>query len=118
MKQLDGHLKKFLSKKRKLSKPEYYILATNVALSGVAESGGRDRTMKVLEDYSPKLRLKRHAIYFPMPNRFGSASLQNAPRKPNDTKLKALKRNRKVEMRNRVSYPKTQSIWSRDTAAT
>ncbi len=63
LKQLDGDLKKFLSKKRKLPKPEYYILATNVALSGVADSGGRDRATKVLGNYSAKLGLKSHAIW-------------------------------------------------------
>jgi len=63
LKQLDGDLKKFVSKKRKLPKPQYYILATNVALSGVAASGGRDRVTRALEEYSGKLGLKSYAIW-------------------------------------------------------
>lgn len=61
--QLDVDLKKFLSKKRKLPKPDYYVLVTNVALSGVAESGGRDRITKKLEEYAKKIQLKGHAIW-------------------------------------------------------
>src|SRR5688572_24588808 len=38
-------LSKFTVKKKGLVKPEYYLLATNVALSGVSKVGGRDRVM-------------------------------------------------------------------------
>src|SRR5882724_10812973 len=61
--QLTSDLKKFLDPERNLPRPEYYIFATNVALTGVAESGGRDRITKVLEEYRPKLGLKGFACW-------------------------------------------------------
>src|SRR5262245_19486423 len=63
LKQLEGDLKKFLSIKRKLPKPEYYLFVTNVPLSGVADSGGRDRASDLLQDYSAKLHLKDFGIW-------------------------------------------------------
>jgi hypothetical protein len=63
IKQLEVDLKKFLVKKRKLLKPEYYLFVTNVPLSGVAETGGRDRVDAMLQDYSSKLHLKDHAVW-------------------------------------------------------
>lgn len=61
--QLTTDLKKFLKVKRKLPKPEYYIFVTNIVLTGVADVGGRDRMMKVLEEYKPKLGLKGSAAW-------------------------------------------------------
>jgi hypothetical protein len=61
--QLTLDLKKFLGGKRNLPMPEYYIFATNIALTGVAESGGRDRVTKVLEEYRPMLGLKGCACW-------------------------------------------------------
>jgi hypothetical protein len=61
--QLTSDLKKFLDSERHLSKPDYYIFATNVALTGVAKSGGRDRVTKVLEEYRPQLGLKGYAFW-------------------------------------------------------
>lgn len=53
-KQLKGELEKFKDKKRNLKRPDYYLLATNVALSG-ADSGGRQGGMAkinaILEDW-------------------------------------------------------------------
>jgi len=40
VKQLDSDLKKFLNKRRKLQKPQYYIFVTNVRLSSVPKTGG------------------------------------------------------------------------------
>jgi len=61
--QLASDIKKYFSRKRRLPKPEYYILVTNVALSGVARRGGRDRVAQALEGYKKKLGLKGHAIW-------------------------------------------------------
>ena len=63
IKQLRADLNKFLKPERNMPKPEYYIFATNIALTGVAESGGRDRITKVLEEYTPKLGLKGSAAW-------------------------------------------------------
>src|SRR5262245_2421854 len=63
LKQLEGDLKKFLVKRRKLPKPEYYLFVTNVPLSGVAETGGRDRASALLREYSAKLHLKDFSIW-------------------------------------------------------
>ena len=63
LRQLEGDLKKFLTKKRGLPKPEYYLFVTNVPLSGVAEAGGRDRASAMLQEYSSKLRLKNYAVW-------------------------------------------------------
>lgn len=61
--QLKTDLKKYLDPKRKLRKPEYYILATNVVLSGVAGTGGRDRCTFTFKSYKSKLRLKGYSVW-------------------------------------------------------
>jgi hypothetical protein len=63
LKQLDGDLKKFLNKRRKLPKPDYYLFVTNVALSAAAETGGRDRVSAVLDGYQTKLRLRDYDVW-------------------------------------------------------
>lgn len=63
LKQLEGDLKKFASKRRKLPKPDYFLFVTNVRLSGVAEAGGRDRASNMLQEYSRKLSLKGYSIW-------------------------------------------------------
>jgi hypothetical protein len=63
IKQLESDLKKFLNKRRKLQKPQYYIFVTNVRLSSVPKTGGRDQVAEVLKAYSPKLSLKDYGIW-------------------------------------------------------
>ena len=61
--QLESDLKKFTNRKRKLQKPDYYLFATNVALTAAAGSGGRDRTEALLEKYKAKLGLRAFGVW-------------------------------------------------------
>lgn len=63
MKQIKEDLDKFLDPKRKLRKPEYYLATTNIHLTGTAETGSRDKTMDLLEDYKKKLNLKGYDVW-------------------------------------------------------
>jgi hypothetical protein len=63
VKQLESDLKKYLNRRRKLTKPQYYIFVTNLRLSAVPEVGGRAQVTELLENYSPKLGLKDFAIW-------------------------------------------------------
>lgn len=63
MQQLEKDLKKFLDKKRNLPKPEYYLFATNVELTGVAKTGGRDRINSLLSKYASQLKLKGYGVW-------------------------------------------------------
>lgn len=63
LKQLENDLKKFVNRKRKLSKPEYYLFVTNVALTGVVKKGSRDRATALFKEYTPKLRLKDYGVW-------------------------------------------------------
>ena len=63
IKQLKDELKKFLDPNRNLRKPDYYILATNIRLTAVAESGSKDKVLRILEDYAPKLGLKSYDVW-------------------------------------------------------
>jgi hypothetical protein len=65
-KQLYGELEKFEDKKRNLKRPDYYLLATNVALSG-ADSAGRQGGMSkinaILENWQKKIGLRDFHIW-------------------------------------------------------
>ena len=63
LRHLEADLKKFLSKKKKLAKPEFYLFVTNAALTGVADKGGRDVLEAKLSEYGTKLQLKGHGIW-------------------------------------------------------
>jgi hypothetical protein len=63
LQQLSGELPKFLDNKRRLKKPEYYIIATNVALSAVAGKGTKDKVYKLLEDYQKKIGYKGFDVW-------------------------------------------------------
>ncbi|WP_242360517.1 NACHT domain-containing NTPase [Anaeromyxobacter sp. SG17] len=56
--ELSGELKKFRERGRRLRRPEYYILATNVVLTPTHESGGKDRVMKCLADACADLGIR------------------------------------------------------------
>nr|VFK51124.1 MAG: hypothetical protein BECKTUN1418E_GA0071001_10053 [Candidatus Kentron sp. TUN]VFK55827.1 MAG: hypothetical protein BECKTUN1418F_GA0071002_10753 [Candidatus Kentron sp. TUN] len=56
-------LEKFTDTERGLRKPEYYLFATNVVLTAVAEQGGKDRTIALLEEYKPKLGLEGFQLW-------------------------------------------------------
>ncbi|MBT8421381.1 MAG: hypothetical protein KJO08_11065, partial [Gammaproteobacteria bacterium] len=60
---LRGDLEKFADPKRKLRRPEYYLFATNVVLTPVADTGGKDKATQLLNEYIPKLGLKSFHIW-------------------------------------------------------
>lgn len=62
LKELRSDLAKFEDPKRKLRFPDYYLLATNVVLTPVSESGSKDRVFKVLEEFKQK-GLKSYDIW-------------------------------------------------------
>lgn len=75
--QLSKELQKFADKKRKLRKPEYYVLVTNIRLSplvgagasttgkkaGTIRQGGREKVEQIFAEFKRKLRLKGFAIW-------------------------------------------------------
>ncbi|MBD9355111.1 NACHT domain-containing protein [Methylomonas albis] len=63
LQELKDELKKFTSAESKLKKPEYYIFATNVVLTPVAEVGGKDKLTRHLESQKVKLGLKDFRIW-------------------------------------------------------
>ncbi|HLK91066.1 MAG TPA: hypothetical protein VKZ18_14305 [Polyangia bacterium] len=63
IKQVDADLKKFTSARRALRAPQYYILATNIALSPVPQTGGRDRVLGHIATYAPSLGLKGYDVW-------------------------------------------------------
>ena len=50
LKHLREELEKFSDKDRKLRTPEYYLLATNITLSSVADTGGKDKVTKLFKE--------------------------------------------------------------------
>jgi len=63
LKVLRAELEKFADPKSKRRKPDYYLFVTNVALSGGAETGGKDKANVVFEDYKDQLGLKDWFIW-------------------------------------------------------
>lgn len=61
--QLESDLKKFIDKKLKLPKPEYYIFVTNVVLTGVNEKGSKDKVFALLKKYKSKIGLKDYDVW-------------------------------------------------------
>jgi len=61
--QLNKDLAKFLDAKRSLKRPEYYLATTNIRLSAVAGTGGRDRIDALLRAEEEKLGLKGHDVW-------------------------------------------------------
>ncbi|MGC1021531.1 hypothetical protein WKH71_11820 [Pantoea agglomerans] len=62
-KELKDELDKFLDDDRCLKKPEYYIFATNVILTPVADTGGKDRVTKLINSYKGKIGIKDFRIW-------------------------------------------------------
>lgn len=62
-KQLERDLKKFRDRKRKLERPQYYLFATNVALTAVPNVGGRARIENLLKSYAAKLGMKGFGVW-------------------------------------------------------
>lgn len=63
LRQLEADLKKFVDPERKLRRPQYYIFATNVVLTPVADSGSKDKARALFEKYAADLDLKGYAIW-------------------------------------------------------
>lgn len=63
LQEIKDELKKFTSAASKLKKPEYYIFATNVVLTPVAEVGGKDKLTRYLESQKVELGLKDFRIW-------------------------------------------------------
>ncbi|WP_148308592.1 NACHT domain-containing protein [Pseudomonas rhizosphaerae] len=61
--ELKADLDKFLDVNRNLRKPEYYIFATNVILTPVAEIGGKDKVNALLSSYKKKIGIKDFRIW-------------------------------------------------------
>jgi len=63
LQQLTSELKKFASRTRKLRKPEYYVFATNVILTPVHKTGGKDRAYATVAKYRRQLGIKDFDIW-------------------------------------------------------
>ncbi len=61
--QLSEELKKFSDSKRKLRKPEYYIIATNVVLTPVGGHGFKDKATSLFRSFKEKIGLKEFDIW-------------------------------------------------------
>jgi hypothetical protein len=61
--QLQAEFEKFADQARNLRRPEYYLIATNVRLSSVAEVGGKDKVDEVLKKYADKLGFKGYHVW-------------------------------------------------------
>src|SRR6267143_205037 len=66
VKQLDAELAKFTDKRRNLKRPNYYLLATNISLSGVdsgGRKGGASKIDAVLEKWKKKIGLIDYHVW-------------------------------------------------------
>jgi len=61
--ELKKELEKFTDATRQLRKPDYYLFATNVVLTPVAEKGGKDKLMAYFESQRDTLGLKDYRIW-------------------------------------------------------
>ena len=61
--QLKRELDKFVSPKRKLPHPEYYLLVTNVALTPVQDSGSKDRTLALLAERQVEIGYRGYGLW-------------------------------------------------------
>jgi hypothetical protein len=61
--QLKEELDKFVDPKRKLPRPEYYLLVTNVALTPVQNSGSKDRAFALLAQRQTEIGYRGYGIW-------------------------------------------------------
>ncbi|MGZ8172453.1 MULTISPECIES: NACHT domain-containing protein [Methylobacter] len=61
--ELKKELAKFTNATRQLRKPDYYLFATNVVLTPVAKTGGKDKLTTYLDSQRRKLGLKDYRIW-------------------------------------------------------
>ncbi|WP_320128172.1 hypothetical protein [uncultured Sphaerochaeta sp.] len=62
-KQLESELIAFNESKKRNPKPQYYIFVTNVSLSSVSQTGGKDKCVELLNQYKEILNLQGFAIW-------------------------------------------------------
>jgi len=63
LEQIQSELKKFEDMERGLRRPDFYIVATNVVLSSVADTGGKDKIYRLLERAKGRLGVKDCRIW-------------------------------------------------------
>ena len=63
VRQLTDELEKYLRPESNLRKPEYFVFATNVALSAVRLKGSKDRMIALLDSFKDQISLKGYAIW-------------------------------------------------------
>ena len=61
--QLKSEIKRYFAGDNNLRKPDYFIYATNVALTPVLEHGSKDRVEAVLQEFKERLPLKGYDIW-------------------------------------------------------
>jgi hypothetical protein len=61
--QLKEELDKFIDPKRKLPRPEYYLLVTNVALTPVQDSGSKDRALALLHQRQTEIGYRGYGLW-------------------------------------------------------
>ena len=61
--QLKKELDAFTKRKTKRRRPQYYIFATNVILSPVQDTGGKDSVAALFDQYKKKVGLKNYRIW-------------------------------------------------------
>ena len=63
VKQLKDEIQKYMDPGRNLSKPDYFIFATNVVLTSVSEKGSKDQVIAVLEGFKKQSSLKDYVVW-------------------------------------------------------
>src|SRR4051794_38351803 len=61
--QLNNDLRKFIDRRRRLRKPEYYLFCTNLVLTPVHGTGSKDRVFQLLDQYRKRLKAKGYAVW-------------------------------------------------------
>lgn len=61
--QIKNDLDKFLDPARRLRTPEYYLLASNVTLSPVADVGGKAKVDILLSQYAKRMGIQRYHVW-------------------------------------------------------
>jgi len=63
IRELRKELDKFLDPTKDLKKPEYYLMVTNVQMTGVSKNGGKDKIEAVFKEYQAKHGLKGWGLW-------------------------------------------------------
>ena len=61
--ELKKEMEKFSDPNKNLRKPEVYIFATNLPLSSVHETGGKDKTTTLMQEFKKQLPIKQFIIW-------------------------------------------------------